>query len=222
MTCKHIKQYLINLDHRKDRLLTTQKLLKDYGFNHVQRYPAVNGKKMTEDELKSIVVDHAMPSILQNYRHAHHELSYGAVGCYLSHVNIWKKGLYDKDDKNDMILIFEDDTYPSYDLTTLDEYLKYVPSDWDIVFLGGEYNNTEPINEYVSKLIKFYRTHGYIIRKKCIPYLLNNAFPIEKQIDSWLSDISLKGDIQIYGFIKDSWGQNEEIAFTDIQTPLQF
>ena len=216
----YIPKYLINLDHRQDRLKITTKLLNDYGFDEILRYPAVNGKHMSNNELEKIVAPHAMTSIRNGFRKEHHELSHGAVGCSLSHINIWKKFNDSSSDDNDMIIIFEDDTRPSFTIKDLHEFLKHAPTNWDIVFFGGEYHTTQPVNEYITKLDKFYRTHGYIIRKKCIPFLLQHAFPIEKQIDSWLSDLASDHKIHIYGITKNDWKQNDQIAATDIQTPI--
>ena len=144
-TCKSIemfnninkyKQYLINLDHRKDRFNVTTNLLSIFNFKHVMKYPAINGKNILYDELVKIVDPDSMKSIINDFRNEHHELSYGAVGCYLSHVNIWDE-LSNSYDTNE-IIIFEDDTYPASNLEKIHIILQNnVPGDWDIVLFGG-------------------------------------------------------------------------------------
>jgi GR25 family glycosyltransferase involved in LPS biosynthesis len=214
------KQYLINLDHRSDRFNVTNNLLSIFNFKHVIRYPAINGKNMLYNELVNIVDPDAMTSILNNFRKEHHELSYGAVGCYLSHVNIWDElsKLYDTNE----IIIFEDDTYPAFSLDKINIILqKHVPSDWDIVLFGGIYNETKLINDNVSKIYKFYQMHAYIINKNGANKLLKKAYPIKKQIDSWLSDLASDNYINIYGVNNNKWVQNSEINNTDIQTIIK-
>ncbi len=214
-----IEKYLINLDKRTDRLHITTKLLNDHGFTNIIRYPAVNGKEISSFELEKLVAPHAINSIKQNQRTEHHQLSYGAVGCSLSHINIWKEFNNSTSLYSDMIMIFEDDVLPSFTITDLHKYLEYVPEDWDILFLGALINKGNTINNVVSKINKFYCMHSYIIRKKCIPFLLKHAFPLEKQIDSWLSDLANENKINMYTIIKDNyWKQNNEISNTDIQT----
>ena len=110
---------------------------------------------------------------------------------------------------------------PSFTITDLHKYLEYVPEDWDILFLGALILKGTPVNDVVSKINNFYCMHAYIIRKKCIPFLLQHAFPLEKQIDSWLSDLANENKINMYAIIKDNyWKQNTEISHTDIQTPI--
>lgn len=216
-----IKKYLINLEHRKDRLKITTELLNNDGFYDIIHYPAVNGKQLDDIEIEKLVVPHAMQSIKDEYRTEHHQLSRGAVGCSLSHINIWKEFNDSMSNDNDMILIFEDDTLPTFTIDHLHDYLQNIPADWDILLLGGIYHEKQDINnDIVEKINRFYCTHGYLIRKKCLPFLLDNAIPIEKQIDSWLSDLALDNKIKIYGIKKNYWTQNNDINSTDIQTPI--
>jgi len=214
-----LKQYLINLDHSKDRFDITNNLLYQYDFKNVIRYPAVNGKNIPYDELIHIVDPNSMKSILDNYRKYHHELSYGAVGCYLSHINMWQKLITDT---LDYIIIFEDDANPSFSFTELQEIIvNYVPNDWDIILFGGIYNKTNNINDNITKIYTFYETHAYIINKKGAIKLLSQAFPIKKQLDSWLSDLAINNYVNIYGITKNKWGQNSQISNTDIQTEIK-
>lgn len=213
-----LEKYIINLDTRKDRFDITNNLLNQYDFKNVLRFPAIKGKDISIDELNKIIEPSAMKSILDNYRTDHHELSYGAVGCYLSHINIWKK-LVNND--LDYIIIFEDDANPKFNFTELQQIIKNVPNDWDIIFFGGIYNDYNIIKDNIVKLKRFYETHAYIINKKGALKLLTNAFPIKKQIDSWLSDLASDNLVNIYGITQNKWIQNPEINSTDIQTEMK-
>ena len=214
-----LEQYLINLEDRIDRFEITNNLLNYYDFTNVIKYPAIIGKNIPNEELIKIVKPSAIKSILDNYRTKHYELSYGAVGCYLSHINIWKKLEFNN---LDYFLIFEDDTLPKFNFTHLQEIIKnYLPNDWDILLLGGIYNKCKYINDYVRKIYSFYETHAYIINKKGALKLLSKAFPIKKQIDSFLSDLTQNNYINIYGITKNKWTQNPQINQSDIQTKIK-
>jgi GR25 family glycosyltransferase involved in LPS biosynthesis len=214
-----LEKYLINLDSRKDRFDVTNNLLNQYNFKNVIRYPAVNGKNISNNELIQIIEPSAMKSILDNYRKEHHELSYGAVGCYLSHINLWKKL---EIDNLDYIIIFEDDANPAFSFIELQEIIKNnAPNDWDIILFGGIYNNYKNINNYIDKIYSFYEMHAYIINKKGAIKLLSKAFPIKKQIDSWLSDLASNNYVNIYGITQNKWSQNPQISNTDIQTEIK-
>jgi GR25 family glycosyltransferase involved in LPS biosynthesis len=210
--------YIINLDRNKDRLDVTSKLLRDYGFD-VKRYNAVDGKGLSDVKLNKYVHPYAMKSIKDGYRNKHHELSYGGVGCYLSHLNLWKV-LTDSDEKH--MIIFEDDTFPMFTKESLKNTMKYVPDDWDIVLFGGIYNSNTQINDYVCKIhSQFYCLHAYIINKNKLQKLIESALPMDKQIDSFLSDLVKKKEINIYGITDNLWKQNHDIFTTTIQTPIK-
>jgi len=211
--------YIINLDSRIDRFQITSNLLNKYDFKNIIRFSAINGKNLSKNELTKIIEPSALKSIFDNYRKEHYELSYGAVGCSLSHFNLWKKL---EIDNLDSIIIFEDDTFPSFNFIELQQIIEnYAPNDWDIILFGGIYNKYKNINNYIHKIYSFYQTHAYIINKKGALKLLDKAFPIKKQIDSWLSDLSSDNLVNIYGIIQNKWIQNPEINYTDIQTEIK-
>lgn len=209
--------FLINLDRRPDRLNLSIKLLKQYNFNDVLRFPAIDGKKLSQQDLKTIVRPDAIQPILDNKRTQHYELSYGAVACYLSHVELWKRMI---NEDLSYIIVFEDDTNPSKTSGQVLNYIRNLPNDWDIFLLGGIYDTEHGIDENVCKITgQFYQTHAYCIRntpnvKRCV----DESIPIYKQIDSWLSDLVFQNKINIYGLSDRSW--KSQLLDTDIQTPI--
>jgi hypothetical protein len=209
--------FLINLDRRSDRLSTTTALLNETGYAPIKRIRATDGSAEWET-LKAVVKDDAMQSIYDGRRTEHHQLSKGAVGCYISHLNLWKQLL---GSQHEVFIIFEDDTLPTLTKTELGVYLSRVPDDWDIILFGAEYG-TEciKVNDHVCRAKRFYCLHAYAIRKKAARYLVPRALPIEQQIDSWMSDIAEKGDIIVYFLPDSNWMQNIDIKATDIQTPI--
>ena len=213
-----IQNYTINLDKNIERWNKLKPLLETSGFIHPQRFSAINGSSLSESQINSLVHPDAIPPILKGERTEHHQLSKGAMGCYLSHITLWKQ-LYTG--LPDSIIIFEDDAQPNFDMNTLGNYMNNVPDDWDIILFGGIYNKYDTINEYVVKLYQFYCLHGYIINKKNnLGKILDEAFPITKQIDSWLSDLAVCGKVNIYAITKNKWEINANNYSTDIQTTI--
>lgn len=211
-------KYIINLDKRIDRWKITSKLLNNYGYTNLERFKAIEGNRIPKNELTRIVSHEAMEPVINGYRTEHHHLSIGAIGCYLSHINVWELG--NETNHSEYIIIFEDDTYPTLTSKQLQEKLIDLPPDWDIALFGGIYYTDQKVNETWCKIDRFYCLHAYMINKKCINYLLKNTFPIKQQIDSWLSDLSHDSKINVYGLIQNDWMQNETINNTDIQTPM--
>lgn len=212
------KVYLINLKERKKRLKTTLRNLNNLGYPKIQRFEAVNGHLMSNQEIMDIVDEKALTSIWNNKRKYDHELSRGAVGCYLSHVAIWEKLQNDKNQQ--FYLILEDDTMPTKTLEQIHNTLKRLPPDWDIYLCGGIYERSNVVKKNICKVSQFMCTHAYVIHRKKLPIILSNVYPIRKQIDFYLSELSMQNVINIYGSTNHSWIQNQEIAHTDIQTPL--
>lgn len=211
-------KYIINLDKRIDRWNITSKLLFNKGYTNLKKYKAVEGNRIPKDSLYNIVSNEAIDPIIKGYRTEHHELSIGAVGCYLSHINVWELG--NEINNYNYVIIFEDDTYPILNSDELQVILNDLPQDWDLCILGGTYNRNNIINNNFCKINRFFGLYAYIINKKCINYLLKNAFPVKQQIDSWLSDLSIQNKINIYGMISEDWLTNNDINNTNIQTPM--
>jgi GR25 family glycosyltransferase involved in LPS biosynthesis len=212
--------YIINLDRRTDRLHETVKLLneKGYDINQMTRVKATDGAAEWET-LKTMVSEDALVSIYAGYRTAVHQLSKGGVGCYVSHLKLWGF-LLNESVKEDAILVLEDDTLPTLEVNELKRRLEHAPEDWDIILLGATYDNCMNVNPYFCRIKRFFGTHGYLIRKETARYLVPKALPISQQIDSWMSDLSENGDINVYALRNSGWTQNEKVHSTDIQIPL--
>lgn len=85
------------------------------------------------------------------------------MGCFLSHMKTLSQ--FSKP-----LLILEDDFYTTGRIQ--ERVLKDVPTDWDILFLGGftqvksnkEFNPVLGWNKIDTKLIKYWCTHAYIVK----------------------------------------------------------
>ena len=93
-TNNDFNSYVINLKKNTDRL---DSFMNEYNKSDLKSisldvYPAIVGKDI---ELINYVTPAAYKQILTTEvlknRRFHYELTRGAVGCYLSHLNIWKK-----------------------------------------------------------------------------------------------------------------------------------
>ena len=210
------KIYLINLEYRKDRLNKFNETFfnSDISINY-NHFKAIDGKNIN---INNYVTDKTLKEINEiektGYRKYHYQLTRGAIGCYLSHTNIWKD-ILDNNIKNGLIL--EDDIIiPKEFNNLLNKNIKYIPDDYDIILLGYKCIDCNSKLNYI-KVNKFWLMHSYIITKKCIEKIYNKMFPIKQQIDSELSDLSQ--ELNIYA-------TKENIVFnyisdTDIQLPTK-
>lgn len=185
-----MRKYIINLDSRPDRMAVTIPKLRSFGFSDVERWPAVDARRMSRGEVDRLVRWDARAPIWSGRRAEHRQLTLGAVGCYLSHIEIWSS--LDRDHA----IVFEDDTNPTVTSAETDAALAWLPDDWDIVFLGvfGEPRDNARLS--IRRVERFYGMHAYIIRRTCARALLTRALPMHMQIDSWLSRLSIQGSVK--------------------------
>lgn len=184
------KIYLINLKKRQDRLIKVDTLLKSLGgiFSNYKRIEAVYGNDLSEDEIKKLL------SIKTQYNYNNPLLyedikTLGSIGCYLSHINIWKDVI--KNNYNNVIIL-EDDIKTNMKLNKIMKYIKNIPKDYDIAYLdyycdGCDNNIIANSYWYENKIDKIYLTSAYIINNNAIKKLLEKAFPIETQIDNYIN-----------------------------------
>jgi GR25 family glycosyltransferase involved in LPS biosynthesis len=127
----------------------------------------------------------------------------GAIGCFLSHIKVWKRFISDKNSDDDKIMVLEDDIILEDNFNDkLKLLLKDVPSDYDILYLGyiggnvfnligsllGINREEKIITENIIIPSISFATHAYIISKKGIHNILNRfeKFKLDNHIDYYL------------------------------------
>jgi GR25 family glycosyltransferase involved in LPS biosynthesis len=136
------KIFCINLDHRTDRWAKCQEKFKKLGIlDKVERFSAF---KLEHDNIQ-------FKKLL------------GQAGCTLSHMAILKKAL---DNNYSNYLVLEDDFEINDSqidfLSNLKNSLEELPSDWDILYLGGNLTDVYgkiPIEKYSKSLYQVNSCH---------------------------------------------------------------
>jgi len=209
--------YVINLKHRVDRLKKIDIMLKsiDGKFSEYERIEAVNGKLLTEKE-KNNLLSLKSRRLFHNPTSFKDIKSFGALGCYISHVGIWQLAL-NRGEKN--IIILEDDIQLKLDGNKIDKYINSRPDDYDICYLDWYglygYDSTKEYNSYWNKNdgdeISYFS--AYMISENGIKKLLQNVFPIEQQIDCYADAYAIENkDFNRY--------LSKEIIFSQGYSPL--
>ena len=218
------KVYLINLDRRTDRLENMTKILNELGgvFKDFTRFSAVDGNSLSDEEIYNYCSTNALSSLKHKY-HLHADIrSKGGIGCYLSHLNIWKD-IVKNNYKN--VVIFEDDSYTPNDYQKILNYINNLPDDYHIAFLSY-YNfnsnnvKTEPVNDYWTKSdgYTFYNLDAYIMSYEGAKIFIEKALPISNQLDSYVNIIaSINKNIKRYFSSDVLFFQNKSIYGSDIQ-----
>lgn len=219
---KNTKVYLINLNYRKDRL----EIFKNtYNFHNIdyEVIPAIDGNNLDINRLykQQILGEYCMNTMNKNIRDFHYEINTkGAIGCYLSHIEVWKKI---KENKNcNYGIIFEDDIDINNNITekVIYNYISNLPNDWDILLLNKNRVVMTREKNNLFKVSKFICTHSYIIKRSSIDKILKKILPINQQIDFKLSCLAKNGKINVYLYndINNKKFYKQYYSSTDIQS----
>lgn len=180
-----VVSYIINLDDAKTRYSHIKPYVDSVGFN-VERISAVRGDSLSEEYLAS-VIDESKYSL---YVSAEPKL--GTVGCYLSHLDAWKRFL---ESNYEFAVIFEDDV--SFDPNLLKETIERLVEKknlWDVVTFEISHNGlpitieTLPNGQNLSVyLTEISHTGAYIINRESAKNLLEKSLPIKMPIDHYFT-----------------------------------
>ena len=214
------KTYLINLDRRPDRLERFMKSFEASDVNKIQltKISAVDGGELdiSKVPLSEVARGELKQIETTGFRSKHYQLTRGAIGCYLSHVKVWRD-IVDNGHRHG--LIFEDDVNIPKDLYhKMEKSMKNIPNDWDIILFGYHCKDCENMKGY-RKVNRFILLHCYAISNSGIIKILktNSLFPITQQIDAYLSELS-EDILNIYTVPNPIIHQNG--SRTDIQMPI--
>ena len=170
------KIYYINLDssiERKQNILLQAKKEK----LKLERFPAINGKSLNINKLYE---DKLFTKFIFTSKR-------GMIGCTWSHINLWKK-IAKSNHEN--ILILEDDVlFVDNFKLKLESYMRQVPENWDIIYLGASNIYGKKINNniikplYTSKNLTNVGAYAMLVKKQTVIELLQIMKPINDDFD---------------------------------------
>ena len=159
------KVYLINLERRPDRLSNMDSIFKELQIKFT-KIPAVDGKT---DVTEKYLEYHGI-KMMSDFSEPYHQrpLTFGEIGCFMSHYNIWKDML---EQNLNEIVVFEDDVrfepFFKQKLTSVREELEHM--EWDLVFLGRKIlanyeENWVDKSDWLVHVNYTYWTLGYMLK----------------------------------------------------------
>jgi len=171
-----IKIYVLNLKSRTKKLLKIKKQLDEQKIKY-EIFEGIDGTDLDLNYLKDNEI-----KICNNYYWTikKRTMTYGELGCTLSHLKIYEKHILSNE--RDFCLILEDDVIiPDNFLSKLENItfeITKIPN-WDLIYLGRKKMNFgKDDEEYDNNLFIKCGTSwwccGYIINKKACNYILNS------------------------------------------------
>lgn len=197
----NMKKYVINLKRRPDRLEYFKKVCP---YDNVEILPAFDGKHINNNSEGMDWFNHI--------KTRSKTLSDPEIGCFVSHIKIWKKIV---ENNHDYTMIFEDDAIFSNQFTEIIDKidLSYIDN---ILYIGGRFTpnyimrNSIPITDVLVKhdLSKRWNpmdcdrgTFAYIISYNCAKILLESfdkIFNGTDPVDYYIMRCVLGNRIDIY------------------------
>lgn len=147
-----------------------------------QRFEAVNGRELSEEELAKVYDAKA------NLKRSRHPMIGPEIGCYLSHLEIWKEIA---NSTKEGAVILEDDFTTADDLAQVLEAVAIDDGDWEILKLFSARDGQKLIHKRnlckgrsIAKPYKVPNTTlGYAIRRSTAKRLAETVLPVSRPID---------------------------------------
>ena len=212
--------YVINLQKRAERV---NDFLKHYHRSDlhdtlglpVQVVPAFDGRKL---DVQSLVTPKAWREIQATERNGrrqgHSQLTRGAVGCYMSHLDCLRRFL--ATDKQ-YALIFEDDAVLMFRIGhAIQHTMDTARTGWDVLLLG--YWCTACT---AGSAAAWWGLQGYMVTREGARKVLDGcALPFELQLDHKMSQMATAGRLRVGRAASNLVPQASDVYRTDIQTPV--
>ena len=173
------KAFYINVDGQTTRDKYMKREFRKQKIN-VTRFNAIDKKKIDDNYIQNLINDIKLTPDNEIKKRNNQ----GTLACLLSHHTLWEK-IYNEE-KGDMYLIFEDDCYLDSNFKEeCKKYIKHLPSDWDMAWLGyNKFVGPDNSNIFNKPIIqKPHRRginaqhHCYLINRKSVPKFKNILFP---------------------------------------------
>ena len=178
---------VINLARRIDRWETLCRRMNAAGLTRLIKAPAIDGTHLPEAQLVALMGSHGKN--VDEAPRSHLSLTRPAVGCFLSHLAIWRRLI---DENLPRALILEDDAAPTAmcSAETLQSALAFMPDDAGLVFPGLIIMGGLADRSTVSGLARIYYFNGtfaYFVTPAMCQSLLRHLLPLRSHIDHQIS-----------------------------------
>jgi glycosyl transferase family 25 len=175
-----MKTVIINLASEEARWAAVCRQFRAAGLEPL-RLEAVSGRDLTPEQVGSLY------SEALNRTQYHAPLRPGELGCYASHIAVWRDLLSARDP---WVAVFEDDVDIDADLARTLTAIERLPVDWDVIKLIGRRREAPRARMHLAgtrNLISYRRVPGltsaYVIHRRGAEKLLARRVPFGRPID---------------------------------------
>ena len=214
-----LQPVIVSLHRRPDRWAKIVAALKSVGISRISKCRAVDGATLSEQTLAELV-DKACG--VSDQPTSHTQLTRPAMGCFLSHLTIWKHFLAGDEEH---LVVLEDDAVPSpsYSAEYAKRVLAAIPAKADLVLLGcsilaGLAEKTE--GELFSRVYYFNGTYAYLLTRKGCTTLLPHLLPLRAHIDQQISHASMRNPATLADAVTPALFDHDFSSWSDAYVPI--
>lgn len=183
---------VINLPHRTDRWETLSQRMSAIGLTRLIKAPAVEGARLPQGQIAALLGSTA--ERIDEAPDSHLTLTRPAIGCFLSHLAIWRWMLGMNLPR---MLVLEDDAAPAahYSAERLRGVVDALPREARLVFLGRIIMNglaDTPQGSGLARIYYFNGTFAYLITPAGCRSLLSHLLPLRSHIDHQISRVLIE------------------------------
>jgi glycosyl transferase, family 25 len=191
---------VVTLDRSIDRWRLIKQSLARVGLSKVAKFSAVDGATIS-DATCDALIDRACA--IDAAPKSHLALTRPAAGCFLSHLQLWKKFLQSGDDH---LVVLEDDAAPapSYSPERARAVMRSLPTDADLVLLGcwimGDLAGN-PDGGPLKRVFYFNGTFAYLLTRRGCLNLLPHLLPMRAHIDHQISAALIRHPDTLHAYV---------------------
>ena len=183
---------VINLAHRTDRWQILSRRMCAIGLSKLIRAPAVEGARLPDRQIAALLKSPA--DGIDEAPRSHLTLTRPAIGCFLSHLAIWRWVLVRNLPR---VLVLEDDAAPAahHSAAGFRRIMASIPKEIGLVFLGRMIMGglaDRPEGSTLARIYYFNGTFAYLITPVACQSLLQHLLPLHSHIDHQISEILIE------------------------------
>ena len=183
---------VINLPHRTDRWQTLSRRMSAVGLTKLIRASAVEGSRLSDGQIAALLRSRA--DGIDEAPRSHLTLTRPAIGCFLSHLAIWRWVLGTSLPR---VLVLEDDAAPAahYSPARFCSVVASIPEEAGLVFLGRIIMGglaDRPEGSQLARIYYFNGTFAYLITPAACRSLLQRLLPLHSHIDHQVSRVLIE------------------------------
>ncbi len=182
----------INLRHRPDRWQLLTRRMAAVGIDKLIRAPAIEGARVPRGQIAALLRSPA--DLAERAPPGHLTLTPPAVGCFLSHLAVWRWML---DTGLPRLLVLEDDAVPTaqFDAARFRRVIGALSNEVALVFPGclvmaGLADRAG--GAHLARLYYFNGTFAYLITPGACWTLLRHLLPLHAHIDHQISKVLIE------------------------------